>query len=356
MRLISLVPIVLIFIFCKNGKQLVEKTPTNQVMQIQLDTFPMDCSIRAIEAIDENTMWFGGSKGQFGYTEDGGQNWWIDSIKTELHPNLEFRGIAKTESAIFLLAIGSPALLFKSTDKGKNWAIVYQENHKNAFYDAIAFWDAQNGIAMGDPTDGCLSIILTNDGGDTWTKIPCSDLPPTAEGEAAFAASNSNISIFENQVWIVSGGKKARVFHSGNKGKTWEVVETPISQGGTMTGIFTSHFYDAQNGIIFGGDWEQQAINKNNKATTKDGGKTWQLIADGQKPGYRSAVRYVPNSKGQELWAVGIPGISYSKNGGETWQNVSTASFYTIRIGENQQSAWLAGRNKVAKMVITNDE
>ena len=75
------------------------------------------------------------------------------------------------------------------------------------------------------------------------------------------------------------------------------------------------------------------------------------LDEDGQAPSYRSAVRYVPNSKAQELWAVGIPGISYSNDGGESWQDISSASFYTIRIVENSRTAWLAGKNKVAKMV-----
>lgn len=351
MRLINLLLVAIVFIFCKVERPIVENEKSIQAIRVQIDTFPMDCSIRAIEVVDKNIMWFGGSKGQFGYTENGGKTWIVDSIKIEKQPNLEFRGIAKTETAIFLLAIGAPALLFKSTDKGKNWTTVYQENHKNAFYDAIAFWDTQNGIAMGDPTDGCLSVILTKDGGNTWSKIPCSNLPPTVDGEAAFAASNSNISIFENHAWLVSGGKKARVFHSEDYGQHWEVYDTPIIQGGMMTGIFTSHFYDEQNGIIFGGNWEEQTHNQNNKAITQDGGQTWQVVANGQYPGYRSSVRYIPNSKGPELWAVGIPGISYSKNGGQTWQNISSDSFYTIRVCKNNQSAWLAGRNKVAKMV-----
>ena len=203
---------------------------------------------------------------------------------------------------------------------------------------------------MGDPTDGCLSIILTKDGGDTWSKIPCEKLPSAVAGEAAFAASNSNIALVENHVWIVSGGKKARVFHSPNKGETWEVFDTPIIQGGKMTGIFTIDFYDEKKGIIFGGDWENQAQNTQNKAITVDGGQTWELIADGQHPGYRSSVQYVPNSKGKAIFAVGIPGISYSADEGKHWTSLNTDSFYTMRICANGKTAWLAGRNKIGKM------
>ncbi|GJM35897.1 MAG: hypothetical protein DHS20C18_48980 [Saprospiraceae bacterium] len=310
----------------------------------------MTSSIRAITAIDNNRLWFGGSKGQFGYTEDGGTTWTIDSIQSDKNANLEFRGIAKTSNAVFLLAVGAPALLFKSEDKGKNWTIAYEENHPAAFYDAIAFWDDQEGIAMGDPTEECLSIILTKDGGNTWTKIPCSQLPPAAENEAAFAASNSNIALVGDQAWIVSGGGKARVFHSPDRGKTWEVFDTPIIQGGKMTGIFTTAFYDQNRGIIFGGDWENQAQNTANKAMTTDGGKTWQLLADGQDPGYRSSVQYAPNSNAQAIFATGIPGISYSSDGGQNWTILSDSSFYTMRLSSSGNTAWLAGNGKIGKM------
>lgn len=336
--------------FCKSPSNLFTPIPQNLEAEIAIQTFPTNCSIRAITARDKNTLWYGGSKGQFGYTEDGGETWTIDSIQHTKQAILEFRGIAQTSKALFLLAIGSPALLFKSIDKGKNWKVVYEENHPTAFYDAIAFWDDQNGIAMGDPTDGCLSIILTNDGGNTWSKIPCSQLPAAAEGEAAFAASNSNIALVDHHVWIVSGGKKSRVFYSPDKGKTWEVFNTPIIQGEQMTGIFTVDFYDKNNGIIFGGNWEDQAQNTKNKAITKDGGKTWQLIANGQYPGYQSDVQYVPNSKRQAIFATGIPGISYSADGGQNWASLSEASFYTMQICKDGQTIWLAGRNKIGKM------
>lgn len=341
---------VLFFLSCETAKKTSILTTQAMKEQVQIKTFPMNCSIRAIEVIDTNTMWFGGSKGQYGYTEDGGTTWVIDSIQNSKNPNLEFRGIVKTTNAVFLFAIGSPALLFKTTDHGNSWSVVYEENHSDAFYDAIAFWDDLNGIAMGDPTDGCLSIILTEDGGNNWTKIPCTQLPPSAEKEAAFAASNSNIALAENNAWIVSGGGKARVFHSPDRGETWEVFDTPIIQGGKMTGIFTTHFYDEKRGIIFGGDWENQDQNTQNKASTNDGGKTWNLIADGQQPGYQSSVQYVPHSKGQAIFTAGIPGISYSADGGDHWITLCDSSFYTIGICNTGRNAWLAGNNKIGKM------
>ncbi len=310
-------------------------------------------SIRAIEAIDENTMWFAGSNGQVGFTKTEDLSFEIDTISYDtLKP--EFRSIAVTDSAVFVLSIASPALLYKSTDDGKNWKLVYKEDDPSAFYNAMAISKNGFGVAVGDPIDDCLSVIVTENSGDDWSKISCDSLPIVVNGEAGFAASNSNVNIIGDNVWLVSGGSRARVFHSSNKGETWRVYNTPIIQGGQMTGIFTSQFYDSQNGIIMGGDWNEKTKNTENKAITKDGGKTWTLIADGQEPSYRSSVRYVPGTEGKELIAVGTPGISYSKDGGLSWRKISEKPFYTIRFAPDGKSAWLAGLGKVGKIELVN--
>ncbi|MCB0653557.1 MAG: oxidoreductase [Saprospiraceae bacterium] len=316
----------------------------------QIDTFFVASSIRALEVVNDQTVWFAGSEGRFGFTEDDGKSWTIDSIRTDtIVPH--FRAISVTEEAVFLLCIGSPALLYKSVDKGKNWEVVYREDHPAAFYDAMAFWDAKEGIAMGDPTEGFLSVIITRDGGNTWEKVDGKNLPPTADGEAAFAASNSNIALYGDHAWIVSGGKKARVFHSPDRGRTWEVFNTPIIAGEQMTGIFSCDFWDDQHGIIFGGNWEKQDQNTQNKALTNDGGHSWYLVAEGYFPGYRSCVQYAPDGNGKILVAAGIPGICWSQDGGNSWAPLSDKSFYTIRFGNSNKTAWVAGQNKIGKIV-----
>ena len=200
------------------------------------EVFSDSLSIRAIAPITKDKIWFAANNGRIGFIDNKSPK--ITSIKYE-DTLLSFRAISATKDAVFVLSIGNPAVLYKigfNGNEATNIEEVYVENGAHVFYDAIKFWDDQEGIAMGDPTDQCLSIITTNDGGNTWKKLSCDHLPKTALGEAAFAASNSNISIYKNNVWIVTGGKKARVFHSFDRGNTWKVYETPIIQGASMTG------------------------------------------------------------------------------------------------------------------------
>jgi len=308
-------------------------------------------SIRAIAPVDDSSVWFAANAGKVGLIDGN-----IPKLATIKYQDslLHFRSIARTKNAIFVLSISNPGVLYKIGVNGKeasNIEEVYVEEGEDVFYDSILFFNDLEGIAMGDPTDGCLSVIKTTDGGNNWVKISCEKLPKVEKGETAFAASNSNISIFKNHVWIASGGKRSRVFHSSDKGESWEVFNTPIVQGKAMTGIYSIAFYDENIGIVFGGDWDQKDFNEGNKAITKDGGKTWNLISNGKGPGYRSSVKFVPGSQGQGIIAVGSPGISYSKNRGESWIELSTEGFYAIEF-VNDSVAFASGQNKISRLVF----
>lgn len=327
----------------------------NKDNNIDLEIFELkNTSIRAIEVVNDSTVWFAGAKGKFGRIINSGVE--MDSIIFN-DKAVNFRSIAYNGKYIFVLSIENPALLFKIdpyTNKINHPEIVYKERHEKVFYDAMAFFDERRGIAMGDPTDNCLSVILTSDGGNTWQKINCKNLPEIIEGEAAFAASNTNIAIYNKNVWLVTGGKKARVFHSKNLGKKWDVYDTPIVQGKNMTGIFSVDFYDENRGVIMGGNWEEKSNTTATKALTKDGGKTWKLIDNNSIPGYISCVKYVPDTNGKELVAVSTEGIFYSDNGGVIWKKMSNAGFYSIYFID-KNSAWLSGHQKIARMQLNDN-
>ncbi len=342
MRFSPLVLFILILISCAKE----QKYQPFQSVSITL-VYEDSVSIRAIEFLDGRTLAFAGSGGIYG-TVDVSTHKVRASIQQYDSITPAFRAVGKTSNDFFMLSIGSPALLYKTGDQGK-MELVYKEEGKGVFYDSMTFWNDTEGIAVGDTVDGCLSIIITRDGGQTWDKIPCANLPEGMEGEGAFAASDSNIAVAGNQVWI--GTTEGRMYHSSDKGMTWTVQQTSMVHEAETQGIYSMDFYDENIGFAIGGDYTQPESNKANKIITQDGGKTWSLIADGQEPDYKSCAQFVPNSEGKGLVAVGFTGISYSGDWGAHWKAFSDESFYTLRF-LNDSVAYAAGRNRISKLVF----
>lgn len=322
-----------------------EKTFT----KVEMSTIYEDSiSIRAI-LIDSNQLWFAGNKGKYGAIDLVSQKVFNGHIvKDSL--SLEFRSIAKTKEGVLMASVGSPALLYHISSDKKKVTKSFQNNHKNAFFDSMQIAENGFGVILGDPTAACLDIWLTHDFGSNWEKVPCDVLPNFIEGEAAFAASNSNVSIKGNTIFVVTGGKKARCWVSEDFGKSWKAHETPIIQGEVMTGIFTSDFYNENLGIVAGGDYEKQEQNFGNKAITTDGGKTWKAIAENSGFGYASCIQFVPNAKGKGIVCVGGTGIFYSSDTGEKWKKLADdKELFTLRF-LNDSIAYAAGRNKIVKL------
>lgn len=321
---------------------------TNYFSFVMIDTLLQDkISIRAL-LIDKEKIWYSADQSRFGCIDLKSNQ--KKEIQIPSDKNKEYRSIAQTKGHIFILTVANPALLYRISKKDLSYESVYQETHEKVFYDSMQFWNDMEGIAIGDPIEGVFSLIKTIDGGKTWEKTPAKLLPKLVDGEAVFAASNTNIVIKGSHTWIVSGGKKSRVFYSKDKGITWNVFETPIEQGKQMTGIFTADFYNSKTGFISGGNYEVLTQNFENKAQTTDGGKTWKLVAQNQGFGYASCIQYIPNSNGKGLVSVGASGLFYSSNGGVSWRQFSTdSSLYTIRF-LNATTAIAAGKNKIIRI------
>ena len=119
-----------------------------------------------------------------------------------------------------------------SSAGGRAWKLQFQNVEPKAFFNAIVFWDAKHGIALSDPVDGRFPLIVTDDG-EKWALLPEKSRHVALTKEGCFAASGTClVSLGENDVWFCTGGAKtARVFHSGDRGKTWSVVETPLLAG-----------------------------------------------------------------------------------------------------------------------------
>lgn len=353
MRLIGILLFALIFIGCNSEKKIKEHNFSKVEIEVLLkDSIHM----RAVDIYKDTLLGFGFNRGYGFINLNTNESTSIDfketdSIEGRKNWVTEQRAVSFANASFFTMGVSTPARLRKFDLDSKEEEIVYKEDHESAFYNAMAFWNNKEGIVMGDPTDGCLSILITRDGGETWQKVSCGKLPKTFTGEAAFAASNGNIAIVGDKAWVVSGGMESRVFYSADKGETWEVFDTPIAEGKETTGIYSVDFYDKDHGIIFGGDYKNPSNNTANKAITKDGGKTWKLVSDGSGVGYKSCIRYIPNSGGKEMIAVGFTGISISNDFGESWKEVSKEGFYTLRF-ISDSTAIVAGKGRIAKLFL----
>ena len=317
------------------------KAVNQEINSVIITTITKDSllNVRALE-INEEDVVIATSEGNT-FRLKKGENTFKKLFKKDSVYNPNFRALACTDTSVFTVSIENPALLYK------DGVLVYKEIHEHVFYDAIEFWNNKEGIAIGDTTDDCLSILITRDGGDTWKKTSCDNLPKGTF--RAFAASDTNIAIVGDKTWVATGGKVSAVLYSDDKGETWESFSTPIIQGLDTTGVYSVDFFNESIGFAIGGDYTKPEANFINKIKTTDGGKTWQVVSKGKGPGYRSCVQFVPNKNGKELVALGVDGIDYSPDFGETWKHLSDEKFYTLRF-LNDSIAFAAGNGSVAHL------
>ena len=243
-------------------------------------------NLRGVSAVSRQVAWVSGTHGTYLRTIDGGRTWTPAQVPDAVA--LDFRAVAAfsaDEAFLMSAGLGEQSRIYHSSDAGKHWQLQFSNANPKGFFDSMVFWDPKHGIVLGDPIPdeaGKLKfeVLLTEDG-QNWRALPPAQMPDAMEGEGAFAASNTCIAILRGNsdpnVWFATGGKTARVFHSGNRGQSWQVYETPMVRGPDSAGIFSITFRNATHGVIVGGDYKRPREDGPNLAYTEDGGKSWTL-------------------------------------------------------------------------------
>ena len=306
----------------------------------------VNARLRGVSAISDRVAWASGSSGTVLRTDDGGSTW--QALKIPATEKLDFRDIdAVSDQAAYVLSIGSgdASRIYKTVDGGRTWSLQFTNLDPKAFFDAMAFWDADRGIAFSDSVDGRLVILRTDNGGREWTRVPAESLPPAIENEGAFAASGTNVAVYgRDHVWIGTGaGAVARVLRSSDGGRTWSAASTPLAAG-PSSGIFSIAFRDADHGIVVGGDYRKENEAVDNAAVTSDGGRTWTAVKG--LSGFRSVVAYQPGASTPTLIAVGPQGADQSVDDGRTWTPLAGSSgLHTFAFAKRGRAGWGAGEN-----------
>ena len=313
----------------------------------------VDTRLRGVSAVSDTVAWASGADGTVVRTEDGGRHW--QRLTVPGAEKLDFRDVDAVDArTAYILSIGQAdqSRIYKTTDAGATWTLQFTNDEPRAFYDAMAFWDADHGLAVSDSVDNVFVIVRTEDGGRTWTRVPAAGLPPAQDTEGFFAASGTNVTVYGSEhVWFGTGaGDTTRVFRSSDQGLTWQVAETPIPAG-PSAGIFSVAFRDALHGVAVGGDYEKEMEAYDNAAITSDGGATWTRLRG--LGGFRSVVAYVPGAATPSLLAVGPEGADLSTDDGASWTRLSIVGLHTFSFAPRAPKGvvgWGAGeRGRLAR-------
>ncbi len=304
--------------------------------------------LRGLSVVSSSVVWASGSGGTVLRTVNGGTTW--QSVGPPGTATLQFRDIEAFDASnavILSIGPGEESRVYVTSNGGQSWTLAFVNDDPNAFYDCMAFFDRHRGLALSDPVQGRFRILATSNGGQSW-RVLDTEMPPALPGEFAFAASGQCITTAggRDAFFGTGGDVEARVFHSGDRGQTWQVNTTPIHSG-PSAGIFALAFRDPRHGLAAGGDFAAPAASPDALALTANGGATWQLVADAPNE-YRSGAHWV---NGRVAIIVGPTGSDATADAGRSWRNFDGGSFDTVDCAGGW-SCWASGeQGRVAYLV-----
>jgi photosystem II stability/assembly factor-like uncharacterized protein len=301
--------------------------------------------INDMEVVDSNTVWgnpWDGTTGattpytkNFARTIDGGNTWTVGTITGSPASALIANIWPIDADTCYVSMYGStPAAggVFKTTDGGTSWAEVGTNMFTSAssFPDVVYFWDAQNGMAMGDPVGNPLKyeIYLTSDWGNTWTQVPPANIPALTNN-AEYGITNL-FSAAGGRIWF--GTTYGDVYRSIDGGNNWTKSATgfpPFNNAGTEQDITDIAFSDSLHGLALQIPAAPPVLLKQ----TADGGLTWtDVIPTGTF--YPTDMDGVPGTTGGVFVSSGSStgfgfGTSMSIDNGLTWTDLDAGASHT---------------------------
>ena len=303
--------------------------------------------LRGLYMVNDTVAWASGTEGTVLKTTDG--NTWTDVSVPEAE-KLDFRDVhAFDEKNALVMNSGNGLSIFRTSDGGSTWSIVFKEADSSYFFDGMDFNLDGIGYAYGDPIDGRMTLIESIDFGKHWNWVDEKFRPALDSAEASYAASGTGIKVMDDQLWIAtSGGKKSHVYSRLRDFSQLIPNETPLfSEAGA--GIFSITFWNMNEGVIVGGSYIDSTNASSNCAHTNDGGKTWEMITENNPRGYRSCV--ASKADGSLLLTVGRSGSEYSIDKGKTWIANGDGGYFSCAI--RNEKGWAVGRSgKMARLIL----
>lgn len=215
--------------------------------------------------------------------------------------------------------------IWKTVDGGATWSKQASALYNNSasFTNIVYFWDANNGFCQGDPTNGYFEIYTTTDGGNNWTRVPSSGIPAPLTGEYGYVRQ---IEVVNDRLWYTTN--KGRIYRSDDKGHTFTVYQSPLSDFGSATESGNLSFWDENNGLLVSANGQ---IYK-----TTNGGTSWTVA--GSVDSSNSDVECIEGTSDAIITANdgGSPATSsnyYSTDNGNTWTLIDNTQRIELESG-----------------------
>lgn len=315
---------------------------TAQEFSMEIIKTPSASNFRALSVVNDSVIWVSGSGSTVCRSTNGGRS--FQCMQVAKSDSLDFRSLyAFSDTEAVIASAGSPAYILRTVDGGANWVRVYENDHRDAFINGLCFLNERDGFCYGDPIDGKMLLERTRDGGHTWMRLPPESRPLLVDNEASFAASGTGIRYTtDGRLMIATGGEISRLLVSFDMAGNWNSIITPILQGSKSTGIFSFDFYDAQQGVIVGGDYLRDTVAEKHVFYTSDGGSSWHFPETPTR-GYRECVTYLNKDT---LITAGPSGIDFSTDGGRNWKPLSDErGFHVVKTVKGKPVVFMAGKN-----------
>lgn len=311
---------------------------------VPLDS-PTRASLRGVSVVSRDVVWVSGSGGTCLRSLDAGRSWLPCRVPGA--PDRDFRDVhAFDANTAVLMAVGAPALIFRTDDGGATWQRTFEDARPAAFLDGLAFADDHTGWVFGDPVDGAFALLATADGGRTWKPT---NAPPPLPGEAAFAASGTSLVPLPHGGLLIGtgGGPVARVLRKPNADAGFTFATTPLTAAAPSRGIFSLALCGA-DAIAVGGDYRAPESPHAAAALSRDAGRTWRTPRHQGPRGYRSAVAFVPNTP--LALAVGETGADLTRDAGDTWEPAGDTGYHALAFAQGGTGYAVGSQGRIARI------
>lgn len=318
--------------------------------------------INGFSVVDSNVAWasaYDGSGGgatirDYTMTTDGGATWLAGTVTaTGLNANFGLANISAIDAdtayaAIYpITATIAPQGVYKTTNGGANWTKVSSGKFTSStsFINVVHFFNAKDGVALGDPAGGYFEVYTTNNYGVTWNRVPQANIPyvPQANeyGTVGYFGAHDSTILYSTNF--------GNILVSKDRGLTWTSTTTPLNANGTY--IPKLEFKDKNTVLGVIGN-TAQAVNA--LIISIDGGATWSYagIDTASDVFDFNDIAYVPGTPNTWFvtsanFASGGLGSAYTEDGGATWISIDKIQHTSVQFNDIN-NGWSGGFNTSA--------